>query len=154
MRKTPALSLAFRCAFARYLTNETARSGVDSTLGQRSSSPSRKRRLFYAFSGIAAVMVGGTIGFHQIEGMNWVNAFYFESMLATGQGPPIPLMTDSGKVFASIMGFVSVGTVFTTLVVTLVPIISQLWREGWDRVEKDAKAFEGELTRKKEKAEE
>jgi len=49
------------------------------------------------------------------------------------------------------MGFVSVGAVFTTLVVTLVPIISQLWREGWDRVEKDAKALERDITQRKEK---
>jgi len=94
------------------------------------------------------------LGFHEIEGMSWVNAIYFESMLATGQGPPIQLNTDSGKIFASVMGFVSVGTVFTTLVVTLVPIISQLWREGWDRVEKDAKVFEREMAGEKDKVEE
>ena len=99
-------------------------------------------------------MVIGTLGFHEIEGMSWVNAIYFESMLATGQGPPIQLNTDSGKIFASVMGFVSVGTVFTTLVVTLVPIISQLWREGWDRVEKDAKVFEREMAGEKDKVEE
>lgn len=124
---------------------------MDSLPKQPSPATSRTRRLFYAFSAIVFVMVIGTIGFHQIEGMNWVNAVYFESMLATGQGPPIQLTTDSGKIFASVMGFVSVGAVFTTLVVTLVPIISQLWREGWDRVEKDAKAFEREITQKKEK---
>jgi hypothetical protein len=111
---------------------------------------SRKRRLFYAFSAIATVMVVGTIGMHQLEGMRWVDAIYFESMLATGQGPPIPLTTDGGKIFASVMGFVSVGTVFTTLVVTLVPIVSQLWREGWDRVEKDGKALEKEVSGKKD----
>jgi len=108
--------------------------------------------VFYALSGILAVMVIGTVGFHQIEGMDWVNAVYFESMLATGQGPPIQLMTDSGKIFASVMAFVSVGSVITALVVTLVPIISQLWREGWERAEKDAKEVERELTGKKEKA--
>jgi len=117
--------------------------------------------LFYAVSGIVLVMVIGIVGFHQIEGMNWVNAFYFESMLATGQGPPLALATSSGKIFASVMGFVSVGTVFTSLVVTLVPIISQLWRESLDRmekdvkaVEKDARAFESDLSRKKIKPDE
>ena len=110
--------------------------------------------MFYAFSGIAAVMVVGIVGFHQIEGMDWVNAIYFESMLATGQGPPLTLTTNAGKLFASVMGFVSVGAVFTTLVVTLVPIISQLWREGVDRVEKDAKALERDFSRKKDKADE
>jgi hypothetical protein len=51
------------------------------------------------------------------------------------------------------MGFVSVGTVFTSLVVTLVPIISQLWREGLERVEKDAKTLEDDLSRKEKRAE-
>jgi hypothetical protein len=120
--------------------------------GQTTSSlPSRKRRLFYAVSGIVLVMVIGIVGFHQIEGMDWVNALYFESMLATGQGPPLTLTTDSGKVFASVMGFVSVGTVFTSLVVTLVPIISQIWRESLERVEKDAKTLENDLSRNSEK---
>lgn len=125
---------------------------MDSPPAQPPSNASRTKRLFYAFSGIAAVMVVGIVGFHQIEGMDWVNAIYFESMLATGQGPPLALNTNAGKLFASVMGFVSVGAVFTTLVVTLAPIISQLWREGVDRVEKDAKTFERDITHKNEKA--
>ncbi|MDA4115048.1 MAG: hypothetical protein OK442_00665 [Thaumarchaeota archaeon] len=134
---------------------------MNPTPGQTASLPSRRRRLFYAISGIVLVMAIGIVGFHQIEGMDWVNAFYFESMLATGQGPPLALNTNSGKIFASVMGFASFGTVFTSLVVTLVPIISQLWREGLDRaerdakkVEKDAKALENDLSRRKVKPDE
>jgi hypothetical protein len=121
---------------------------------QTSTLPSRKRRLFYALSGIVLVMVIGIVGFHQLEGMDWVNALYFESMLATGQGPPLALTTDSGKIFASVMGFVSVGAVFTSLVVTLVPIISQLWRESLERMEKDAKELQNDLSGNKEKPDE
>jgi hypothetical protein len=122
-------------------------------LGQSSSLPSRKRRLFYAASLIAVVMMVGTVGFHLVEGMGWVNSFYFESMLATGQGPPFPLITDAGKIFASVMAFVSVGSVITALVVTLSPIISQLWRGGVDRLEKDARAIEREISGKKDEGE-
>ena len=110
----------------------------------------RRRRVFYALSSIAAVMVVGTVGFHQIEGMTWVDSFYFESMLATGQGPPIPLATDAGKVFASVMAFVSVGSVITALLVTLAPLASQLWREGLMRVERDARKLEREIAGKDE----
>jgi hypothetical protein len=112
---------------------------------------SRRRRAFYALSAIVVVMVCGTIGFHEIEGMSWVNAVYFESMLATGQGPPIPLNTDAGKLFASVMAFVSVGSVISALIITLSPIVAQLWREGLEKVEKDAKVVEKELAAKKEK---
>jgi|SRR5208283_3721434 len=103
------------------------------------------RRALYAISGIALVMVIGIIGFHFIEGMNFVNAVYFESMLATGQGPPLQLNTDAGKLFASIMAFVSVGSVITTLVFTLGPILSTIWREGLERVEGEAKKVEVEI---------
>jgi hypothetical protein len=133
---------------------EAAESNVAFSPNPHPDPSSRKRRVFYALSGIAVVMVVGTVGFYQIEGMKWVDAFYMESMLATGQGPPIPLNTDGGKIFASIMGFVSVGAVFTGLVITFVPIISQIWRESLMRVEKDARALEGDLARKKAKPEE
>jgi len=126
---------------------------MDSSTARSQSMLSWRRRVFFSLSGIATVMVVGTVGFHQIEGMNWVNAVYFESMLATGQGPPLQLLTNTGKLFASVMAFVSVGTVFTSLVVTLVPIISQLWREGWERAERDAKALEKDLERKKQNSE-
>jgi hypothetical protein len=109
--------------------------------------------LFYSVSAITLVMVIGIVGFHQIEGMDWVNAIYFESMLATGQGPPLALNTDAGKLFASAMGFVSFGTVLTGLLVTLVPILSQLWREGLERAERDVKTLERDLTRRKEQGE-
>ena len=126
---------------------------MDSSAGKPQPSASWKRRVFYSFTGVVAVMVVGTVGFHQIEGMNWVNAAYFESMLATGQGPPIPLETSAGKVFASVMAFVSVGSVITALVVTLIPLISQLWREGIERAERDVKELEKDveedLTRRK-----
>ena len=35
------------------------------------------------------------------------------------------------------------------MVVTLAPIVSQLWRESLVRVEKDAKALEDDLSREK-----
>lgn len=121
---------------------------------QPQSIASRKRRVFYSLSGIIVVMAVGIIGFHEIDGMDWVNAIYFESMLATGQGPPLALTNDAGKVFASVMAFVSIGSVLTALVVTLIPLISQLWREGLERAEKDVKALEREFTPKKEEREE
>ena len=77
--------------------------------------------------------------------MNYVNAVYFESMLATGQGPPLTLTTDAGKIFASIMAFISVGSVITTLVFTLGPILTMMWREGIDRAELEVRKIEGEI---------
>ncbi|MDA4134173.1 MAG: hypothetical protein OK441_01205 [Thaumarchaeota archaeon] len=103
------------------------------------------RRALFAISGIVVVMIIGSVGFHLIEGMNYINAVYFESMLATGQGPPLQLNTDAGKLFASVMAFVSVGSVITTLVFTLGPILTTIWREGLERVEREAKQIEEDV---------
>ncbi len=46
-------------------------------------------------------MVIGIVRFRRIEGMDWVNAVYFETILATGQGPPLTLATNSGKIRTS-----------------------------------------------------
>lgn len=77
-----------------------------------------------------------------LTGSSWVDSFYFESMLATGQGPPFPLNTDGAKLFASFMAFLSVGTVLTTVIINLGPILAQLWREGIQEAERDLRMVE------------
>jgi hypothetical protein len=57
-------------------------------------------------------------------------------------------VTNAGKVFASVMAFVSVGSVISALLITLAPILSQLWREGIERAERDARRVERELAGK------
>jgi hypothetical protein len=103
---------------------------------------SNTRRALLAISAVVAAEVIGTVGFHLIEGADWVNAFYFESMLATGQGPPFTLTTDTGKIFASIMGFVSVGSTLSAVIFTLGPLLTRIWRSFVEDVETEARAFE------------
>lgn len=103
------------------------------------------RRAVTAILGIGLVLVVGTEGFHYIVGLDYVDAFYFESMLASGQGPPLALTSDAGKIFASAMAFISVTSVITTLVFTLGPIFAMVWRESIERVETKARQFEKEL---------
>ena len=103
------------------------------------------RRALTAILGIVVVMIIGAFGFHALEGMSYINAVYFESMLATGQGPPLALQTDSGKIFASIMAFVSVSSVITSLVFTLGPLLAVVWRETLERAETEARKIENEI---------
>jgi hypothetical protein len=117
-------------------------------------SKKRLRRAFYAVSSIIVVLTVGTLGFHLIEKLSYVDSFYFESMMAAGQGPPFPLTTDTGKIFASIMGFISISAVATTLVFTLGPVLAELWREGLERVEEEGRVIERDLVRKNAKDEE
>jgi len=89
----------------------------------------------------------GTIGFESVAGLSAVNAFYFESMLATGQGPPITLTTDNAKIFASIMAFISVGSVVSTLLFAVGPVVRRIWHEEVERLEEGARALERKVER-------
>ena len=104
-----------------------------------------RRRAVYALSLLVAVLAVGTVGFRLTAGLDWVDAFYFESMLATGQGPPFPLTTDTSKIYASVMAFVSVGSVITTVVFSLGPIVARTWHEAAQRVEREARRLEKDL---------
>lgn len=112
---------------------------------RRRLSKKQVRRAVLSFWAVVLVLTLGTVGFYLIAGLGWVNALYFECMLATGQGPPFLLTNDVSKLFASAMAFLSVGTVLTTVVVNLGPIVGQLWREGVERAEREFKQAEGEV---------
>jgi len=103
------------------------------------------RRLFWALFGIGVILVVGTVGFHLVAGLSPINSFYFESMLATGQGPPFPLPSDNAKIFASVMAFVSVGSVVSTLLFAVGPVVRQVWHNSLVYVEEEVRALENEL---------
>jgi len=105
------------------------------------------RRLVYALIGIGLVLIIGTVGFHLIAGLSPVDSFYFESMLATGQGPPVQLTTDNSKLFASVMAFVSVGSVVSTLLFAVGPIVRRFWREEAERIEEGVRTLEKDIER-------
>jgi hypothetical protein len=112
------------------------------------------RRAIYAILAVVAAEVIGTIGFELIENPGWVNAFYFESMLATGQGPPFTLYTNSGKVFASIMGFVSVGSTLSAVIFVVGPLVLRLWHQTLASAEREVRIIEGAVARDVRKLEE
>jgi voltage-gated potassium channel len=95
------------------------------------------KRALYAVSLIVAVVIVGTVAMHAIEGWSYLDSFYFTSFIATGQGPPSNLQPDSplGKVFSSVLAFVSVGTVITALLFLFGPFLGRVLREGEERLE-------------------
>jgi voltage-gated potassium channel len=105
------------------------------------------RRALYAFALIVVVELVGTLVMHAIEGWSYLDSFYFTSFIATGQGPPGNLQPDSplGKVFSSVLAFVSVGTVITALLFIFGPFLGRVLREGEERLEelgRDVKELE------------
>ena len=83
------------------------------------------------------VMTTGVIGVHILEHLSWIDAFYFMSMIATAQGPTITPITVAGKIFASFMAFVSVGTVVASLGFLFGPFFGKLWRVGVEHIEEE-----------------
>ncbi|MDG6985394.1 MAG: two pore domain potassium channel family protein [Nitrososphaerota archaeon] len=106
------------------------------------------KRAVYSLALIVAVEVAGMVGMHQIEGWSYLDAFYFTSFIATGQGPPSNLVVNdaAGKIFSSVLAFVSVGTVITALLFLFGPFLGQVIRAGEEKVgelEKEIERREG-----------
>jgi len=74
-----------------------------------------------------------------------LDSFYFTSFIATGQGPPATLnpQTTLGKLFSSVLAFVSVGTVVTALLFLFGPFLGRVIRAGVEKVEEVEKEVEG-----------
>ena len=96
---------------------------------------------------LATVVIIGTLAMHAIEGWSYLDSFYFTSFIATGQGPPGNLQPASalGKVFSSVLAFVSVGTVITTLLFLFGPFLGRVLRAGEEKLEKVEKEVEREV---------
>jgi voltage-gated potassium channel len=103
------------------------------------------RRALYALALLLAVVAVGTIAMHAIEGWSYLDSFYFTSFIATGQGPPSNLQPDSplGKVFASVLAFVSVGTVITALLFLFGPFLGRVLKAGEEKIEEIGREVEG-----------
>lgn len=103
-------------------------------------------RAGYSLALIAAVVLIGTLAMHAIEGWSYLDSFYFTSFIATGQGPPSNLQPVSalGKIFSSLLAFVSVGTVITALLFLFGPFLGRVLKAGEERLGEVEKEFERE----------
>ncbi len=105
------------------------------------------RRALFSFLLVAAVLAFGTIGFHLIEHYSYVNSFYFVSMLATAEGPATTPVTAVGKIFASVIAFVSVGAVIFALAYIFGPFIAKVAGLGEKKLEKEEKIISKDVRR-------
>ena len=88
------------------------------------------RRGIYAITLVTVIVAIGTLGIHWLEGMSYLDAFYFISMIATSQGPIIMPTTAAGKLFTVFMAYISVSTVVAALGFFFGPFFGQLWHAG------------------------
>src|SRR5512142_2296804 len=64
-----------------------------------------RRVLKYALLSFGFVLISlliGMLGYHQLEGLSWIDAFVDAAMLMGGMGPVGELHTDAGKLFAGL----------------------------------------------------
>lgn len=100
------------------------------------------RRGVYSFLLVAGVMTVGTVGMHVCEGLTYLDAFYFMSMIATAQGPTYTPHTVLGKLFSSFMAFVSAGAVVAALGFFYGPFMGKLFHIGMERMKEEIKTLE------------
>ena len=96
-------------------------------------------RSFYALGSVIAVLGLGTFFMRRLEGFSAIDAFYFTSMIATGQGPApsIQPQTPIGKIFTCFLAFVSVGTMLASFGFLFGPFFGQIWRIGVIKLEEE-----------------
>ena len=107
-------------------------------------SHSLARRALHSFAIVVSVLLIGTLGMHYLEGLSFIDSFYFMSMIATAQGPPTAPVTIARKIFASLMAFLSVGSVIYALGFIFGPFFGIVWKIGAEHVEKELKQLEEE----------
>lgn len=103
---------------------------------------SQTRRMLISASLVLGMTLVGTLGMHQLEGMSWLDSFYFTSMIATAQGSAITPQTDAGKFFAAILSYLSVGIVVAALGFLFGPLFGKLWHIGHLKYEEEKKTTE------------
>ena len=65
----------------------------------------------------------GMIGYHEIGGLSWIDAFLDASMILSGMGPMSPLHTDTAKLFAGCYAIYCGIALIGTTGVILAPVI-------------------------------
>ena len=96
-------------------------------------------RGLYCVGLIVAILIAGTVGLRVLEGFSTIDAFYFSSMIATGQGPApeLHLMTTAGKLFTCALAFISAGAMVASLGFLFGPFLGTLWRVGVLKLESE-----------------
>ena len=72
---------------------------------------------FVAFS-----LALGTVGYHAVAGLEWIDAFHNAAMILTGMGPVAPMTTSGAKLWAASYAIYSGIAFLGTVTVLLAPV--------------------------------
>ncbi len=75
---------------------------------------------------VLLALAAGTVGYHAIAGLAWVDALLNAAMILTGMGPVDPMRNDASKLFATAYALFS-GVVFLSAVgIVLAPVFHRV----------------------------
>ena len=87
----------------------------------------RLLRNFLASSLLIAVsLFGGMLGYHQYEGLDWIDSFLNASMILSGMGPLHNPTTWAGKMFAGLYALYSGLALIVSISILLSPVLHRL----------------------------
>ncbi len=79
-----------------------------------------------AFGLIAASLYAGMLGYHELEGLSWLDAALNASMILGGMGPVDPIKTEAGKLFATAYALYSGLLFLVTAAIVFAPMVHRL----------------------------
>src|SRR5438309_11097144 len=68
----------------------------------------------------------GVLGYHRLAHLSWIDALLNASMILGGMGPVDPVVTTSGKLFASPYGLFAGFALLTSVSVLLAPVFHRV----------------------------
>ena len=71
---------------------------------------------------VAIALALGTLGYHSIADLPWIDAFHNAAMFLTGMGPVAPMTTTGAKLFASLYALFSSIAFLGLVAVLLAPV--------------------------------
>lgn len=80
------------------------------------------KNLLMALAVISVSLVFGTLGYHYLGNVGWIDGLLNASMILTGMGPVDKMETTEGKLFATFYALYSGIAFLTTIAVLLAPI--------------------------------
>jgi hypothetical protein len=80
----------------------------------------------FAFVLIAFSVAIGTIGYHNIANLDWLDSFHMSCLILTGMGPVAEMKTTAAKLFSSFYALYSGVAFLSITAVFFAPIIHRL----------------------------
>lgn len=78
------------------------------------------------FSVVVASLAVGMLGYHQLEGLSWVDSFLNAAMILGGMGPVNELHTTAGKLFAGAYALFAGFVLLVAAGLLLTPLLHRL----------------------------